>query len=170
MTKDSQEQHSDSSYFKGQKHLYAAIGVFVVILIAGIGYIQLTQSTPENSYQIPGPEEVVRQYFESWSRKDWPNMYAAISDGFKKIDPNAKDLTGFRAYAGSQGIEGIKIISIKEESNDGTTASVAYSVEFTLTGNITRIFSDRFTLKYRQGDIIPGWKLIHPYGPNVDTS
>ena len=31
-------------------------------------------------------------------------------------------------------------------------------------------FSDKFSLKFGQGDIIPGWKLIHPYGENIDTS
>lgn len=147
------------------------IGLIVIIAI-GIAFVQLAQpqNADENSYQTPKPEEVVRQYFESWSKKDWPNMYATISDGFKRIDPNAKDLAAFRNFASAQGIEGINILSIKELSNDGTTASVDYSVEFTFSDGSKRKFDDTFTLKFRQADIIPGWKLIHPYGPNVDTS
>ncbi len=121
-------------------------------------------------YPIKKPEEVVRQYFGSWDKKDWPNMYAAISDGFKKIDPDAKNLATFRSFASSQGIEGVKIISLNEESNDGSTSTVTYSVEFALSDGSKRPFSDSYTLKFRQGDIIPGWKMIHPYGPNVDTS
>ncbi len=152
-----------------KKILLAGFVILIIIAVIGVAYVQLTQTT-EQSYRVSSPEEVVRQYFESWSKKDWPNMYAAISDGFKNIDPGAKNLTAFRNFASSQGIEGVKIISIKEESNDGSTATVAYSVEFALSDGSTRPFSDSYTLKFRQGDIIPGWKLIHPYGPNVDIS
>lgn len=151
--------------------LYWGIIILAIIVFSGIAYVQLTKpSNSEQSYQTPSPEEVVRQYFESWNKNDWPNMYATISDGFKRIDPSAKDLATFRNFASSQSIEGVKIISIDEESNDDTTAIVAYSVEFTLSDESTRTFSDKFSLKFRQGDIIPGWKLIHPYGPNADTS
>ncbi|MBI2578863.1 MAG: hypothetical protein HYW26_04075 [Candidatus Aenigmarchaeota archaeon] len=145
--------------------------VIAAVFVAGLIYVQFTkQNEVADNYQVAPPEEVVRQYFTSWNNRDWPNMYATLSDGFKKIDPNAKDLAAFRNFASSQGIEGVNIISIKEESNDGTTASVVYSIEFTLSNGSKRPFSDRFTLKFRQGDIIPGWKLIHPYGPNIDTS
>ena len=144
--------------------------VIAAVFVAGLIYVQFTkQNEVADNYQVAPPEEVVRQYFTSWNNKDWPNMYATLSDGFKKIDPNARDLAAFRNFASSQGIEGVNIISIKETSNDGTTASVGYSVEFVSADGNKRPFSDRFTLKFRQGDIIPGWKLIHPYGPNIDT-
>jgi len=144
--------------------------VIAAVFVAGLIYVQFTkQNEVADNYQVAPPEEVVRQYFTSWNNKDWPNMYATLSDGFKKIDPNAKDLAAFRNFASSQGIEGVNIISIREESNDRTTASVSYSVEFILSDSSKRPFSDRFTLKFRQGDIIPGWKLIHPYGPDIDT-
>jgi hypothetical protein len=144
--------------------------VIAAVFVAGLIYVQFTkQNEVADNYQVAPPEEVVRQYFTSWNNKDWPNMYAAISDGFKKIDPNAKDLATFRNFASAQGINGVNILSIKEVSNDGTTAGVTYSVEFILSGS-RRSFSDRFTLKFRQGDIIPGWKMIHPYGPNIDTA
>ena len=131
------------------------------------GAQELSQPT---DYTIKKPTEVVRQYFESWDKKDYPNMYATLSDGFKRIDQNAKDLNTFKNFASSQGIEGVRIISIKEESNDGRTAILAYSIEFTLSDGSKQNFSDKFTLKFRQGDVIPGWKLIHPYGQNIDTS
>lgn len=131
------------------------------------GSQEISQPT---EYSIKKPVEVVRQYFESWEQKDYPNMYATLSDGFKRIDPNAKDLATFRSFASSQGIDGVKVISINEESNDGTTAIVAYSVEFILSDASKQNFSDKFTLKFRRGDVISGWKLIHPYGPNIDTS
>lgn len=151
-----------------EKNLLLFAGAFVVLVIGGLAY-QLSQPKSVD-YQVPSPQEVVRQYFESWNNKDWPNMYATISDGFKKIDPNAKDLATFKNFANSQGIEGVRILSIKEESNNGVTAIAAYSVEFTLSDGTKSQFSDKFTLKFRQGDVILGWKLIHPYGPNIDTS
>lgn len=154
-----------------QNILFFGIIGLIAIVVVGVAYVQLTQkSASEQSYQSPSAEEVVRQYFIAWNNKDWPNMYATISDGFKKIDPNTKDLATFRNFVSSQSIEGVKILSIKEISNDGITATIEYSVEFILAGGGKRPFSDKFALKYRQGDIILGWKLIHPYGPNVDTS
>ncbi len=156
---------------KPQSNVVLGIAIIAVIFVAGLIYVQFTkQNEVADNYKIAAPEEVVRQYFTSWNNKDWPNVYATISDGFKKIDPNAKDLATFRNFSSAQGIEVINVLIIRETSNDGTTASVDYSVEFILSDESKRPFSDRFTLKYRQGDIIPGWKLIHPYGPNIDTS
>ncbi len=154
------------------KHkLYLGIGIIVLILIAGIIFVNLNSTaSEEQAYSTPSPEEVVRQYFESWDKKNWPDMYATLSDGFKKIDPNAKDLATFKTFASAQGIEHINIIHVTEKSNDGNTATVAYSVEFVLSDGGKNPFSDSFTLKLRQGDIIRGWKLIHPYGKNIDTS
>jgi len=147
------------------------IGILVITLIALIGIFVVNKTkTDEQTYTTPEPEEVVRQYFTAWGNKNYPDMYAVISDGFKRIDTNAKDLTTFRDFASSQGIEEVNILNIKEKSNDGTTAEIYYSVEFILANVDKQPFSGTYTLKYRQGDIIPGWKLIHPYGENIDTS
>ena len=96
-------------------------------------------------------------------------MYSLISDGFKKLEPTANTPEKFAEYAMAQGIEGVRINSIGETSNDGKTASVDYDVEFTVNGQAVP-FSGTFTLKYRKDDKTPGWKLIHPYGKNIDTS
>ena len=76
----------------------------------------------------------------------------------------------FKSYAESQGIESVNILSIKEASNDGITSFVDYSAEFMLSNGKKSEFDGTFTLKYRKGDVIPGWKLIHPYGENIDVS
>ncbi len=142
-----------------------------LIIIAGAAFVEFFQKPSDSpSYSAPSPESIVTQYFESWNKKTWPDMYAAISDGFKKIDPNAKNLAAFGNFAGSQGITGVNLLSVNETSNDGATASVDYSVEFLLSNGDKKKLDDTFTLKYRPGDIIPGWKLIHPFGPNIDTS
>ncbi len=152
-----------------KKILYTGLFLILAVAVIGIFVINNNKDTVEE-YTTPGPEDVVRQYFNAWNDKNYPDMYATISDGFKRIEPTAKDLRTFRDYAGSQNIEGIRIINIKEMSNDGTLAIVDYTVEFTLSDGSGQEFSDEFSLKYRQGDIIPGWKLIHPYGENIDAS
>lgn len=152
-----------------KKMLYTGL---VLILIVAVIWFFVNKNNRESvdDYTTPSPEEVVRQYFTAWNNKNYPDMYATISDGFKKIDSNAKDLAAFRNFASSQGVEGVRIINVEEESNDGTTAIVDYSVEFILSDGEKQEFSDKFSLKYRQGDIISGWKLIHPYGEDIDVS
>ena len=146
-------------------------GVLILLLIFIIGaLIIIYQKKSEPIYNFPNSAEVVAQYFTSWSNKDYPDMYATISDGFKKIEPTAKDLSSFKEYAESQKIKSINIVSINEKSNDGTTAEVNYSVEFLLEDDTTTKYEGTFTLKNRQSDVIRGWKLIHPYGSNIDTS
>ena len=148
--------------------LISGIVIVLVVILIGVILVQSSISTGQDQYQVQSPEQVVNQYFTSWNNKDWPNMYATISDGFKKIDPNAKDLATFRTYASSQGIDGVRILNIKETANDGTVSTVQYSVEFIAAS--TRRFDGTLTLKYRPGDVIRGWKLVHPYGSNIDTS
>lgn len=164
-----------------------AIGVvaIAIFIVAGIIYINFVpKNTETQDYSAPSPEAVVRQYFEAWNDGRWPDMYATLSDGFKKIDVSAKDLTTFKNYARSQGVAGVKIVELKTESYamDGIEvdktmegmpnmqAIVAHAVELTLSDGSKKQFSDKFTLKYRAGDVIAGWKLIHPYGQNIDTS
>jgi len=145
--------------------------VSIVTLVIIISFLYYNNAKPTTQkYERPSPTKTVEQYFAAWNSKDYPNMYAVISDGFKRIEPTAKDLASFKTYTESQNIVNIKIISLEEASNDGQTASVAYSVEFQVANGDRKPFEGTFTLKYRDGDIIPGWKLIHPYGNKIDTS
>ena len=163
-----------------RKILIFSVGIFLVA-----GYLVISQTSEgkvsvfalfadeKNSigdYTFPKPDEVVQQYFEAWDRKDYPTMYSTFSDGFRKIDENAATLDDFRNYTQAQRVESVKIVGVRMTSNNGLTASVDYSVEFTLADSSTKSFSGTYTLKFRTGDIIRGWKLIHPYGENIDTS
>src|SRR3989344_8949050 len=114
-----------------KKILIIGLLAILLIIIIGVIFVKNTKKS-EEIYMTPEPEEVVRQYFTAWGNKNYPDMYAVISDGFKRIDTNAKDLTTFRDFASSQGIEEVNILNIKEKSNDGTTAEIYYSVEFIL--------------------------------------
>lgn len=129
------------------------------------------QSAPQAlaEYHRPSPTEVVTQYFTSWNSKDIPNMYATLSDGFKKIEPTARTLDRFREYLASQEIAHVTIKYIQETLNDGASATVDYDVTFEHDSGNSEDFSGSFTLAYRTGDIIQGWKLIHPYGEHKDT-
>ncbi len=124
----------------------------------------------EETYQPLSPEEVVRLYFTSWDQKNYADMHSTFSDGFKRIEPTAEDLATFRAYVDGQGVEEVNILSLRETSNDETTATVDYQIEFILADGKRVPYQGTFTLKYRTGDIIRGWKLIHPYGENIDNS
>jgi len=151
-----------------KKILYMGLGALFLVFVVGI--IWVNSKPIEEEYNFPSPEKVVEQYFMAWDNKDYVNMYATFSDGFKKIEPTAKTLQDFKNYAGSQNIEEVEIINIEEKSNNGEMASVSYEIIFSLTNGQKIPHEDRFTLKYRQGDVIQGWKLIHPYGENIDTS
>jgi|SRR3989344_2781290 len=159
-----------------KKLLFVGIAIIIFVFIIGI-YITNKNQEEIPTYISPSPEEVVRQYFVAWNNKNYPDMYTTISDGFKKIEPTAKDLASFKEYVDSQNIERVEIVSIDEKSSDGKTALVDYSVKFILniaSGNqVVKLednYNGTFTLKYRQGDVISGWKLIHPYGDNIDSS
>lgn len=155
---------------ESDKKKSAVVAAFALFLAAGIAYIAFTNEETQPDYETPPPEKVVEQYFTAWHDKNYPDMYAAISDGFKKIEPTANDLRAFKSYAESQKISNARVLSVNEVSNDGKTAAVSYSVEFLLAGGTKSRFDGTFTLKYREGDVIPGWKLIHPYGENIDAS
>ncbi len=147
------------------------VGLFILGVILVIGIIWVNSKSPsEEEYNFPSPKKVVEQYFNSWNNKDYPNMYSLFSDGFKKIEPTAKNLTSFRDYVNSQGINKIKVNGIEERNNNGKNAEVDYNVVFFLNTGERITYKDTFTLKFRTGDIIQGWKLIHPYGNNIDTT
>ena len=152
-----------------KKILYIGSGILFLILVVGIILIN-NKPIVEGEYNFPSPEKVVEQYFTAWNNKDYVNMYSVFSDVFKKIDPTAKSLQNFKDYVNAQNTDGVNIRNIKEINNDGQTASVDYNVEFVLLDGKKIPYQGTFTLKYRKGDVIQGWKLIHPYGDNIDNS
>ncbi|MBI5398570.1 hypothetical protein HZB03_03845 [Candidatus Woesearchaeota archaeon] len=115
------------------------------------------------------PAQIVKVYFEAWNAKQYEKMYTLVSDGFKSLEPTAATLEKFSSYAASQGISGVRIISADQTYNDGKTATVDYTVEFTINEKKAP-FKGAYTLKYKPNDSTPGWKLVHPYGKNIDVS
>ena len=126
--------------------------------------LQAQQQIDVSSLQ---PAEVVRLYYESFDKKDYRTMYALISDGFKEIEPTAKTYELFAAEIDKyfKSGKGIKVVEVKEPEIDGDTAAVGYKIQLQL-GSGDRELDSVFTLRKRHN----GWKLIHPYGQNIDTT
>ncbi len=139
--------------------------ITLIILLSGCAYNRYDNDAEYDDNAV----DVVRDYFESWNIKDYNTMYDQISDGFKDIEPTATTLEDFKNYADSQGIDGVKIISLKKTSDKNGLVTVDYEVEFSAGDKIIP-FSGTYTLKYKQDDSTPGYKLIHPYGDKIDKS
>ncbi|MBI5158808.1 nuclear transport factor 2 family protein [Candidatus Micrarchaeota archaeon] len=119
----------------------------------------------KRDYSTLSPTEVVREYYEAFGRQDYASMYALMSDGFKEIEPTAKDFETFKQYISKyyQTADGVKVLSVRETFNGEGEATVEYSVELNLkTGS--RKVSSEFELKKKEN----GWKLTHPYGLNAE--
>ena len=114
------------------------------------------------------PEQVVTLYFQAWNDKKYDVMYSLISDGFKQIEPTAKTFDDFKSYIGKfyDTATGVNIIEAKESYRNEKEAGVNYKIEITNKDGAKKEFSSTYTLKKRAND----WKLIHPYGKNIDTT
>ncbi len=142
---------------------------FLFLIIIGIPFLLFLSGCSKNNSNDEEPAQVVKEYFRAWDNADYEKMYGLISDGFKDIEPTAISLDNFKNYAESQRITSVEITDITLDSNTGNTATVDYDVTF-LVNKKEVPFQGIFTLKYKPNDARPGWKLIHPYGENIDTT
>jgi len=161
--------------------------LFFILLLNACAKQQIQQQTLQKS--VPtissedvsalAPEQVVILYFQAWNDEQYDVMYSLISDGFKQIDPQAKTLGEFKANMEKfyDTALGIRIIEAKESYNNGQEAGVDYKIEITNKDNTKKEFISTYTLKKRASNAseltrsqVTGWKLIHPYGENIDTS
>ncbi len=147
---------------KPDNKLFIGIAALAVLLLA----ITFFGISGKRDLSKLTPSEVVREYYESFGRQDYAAMYELLSDGFKKIEPTAKDFQTFKNYLSRyyQTADGVSVLGVREASNDGETAVVEYEVElFVKTGS--RKVKSEFILKKKDN----GWKLIHPYGLNSEA-
>ena len=126
------------------------------------------QDLPSNDVQNLNPEQVVNLYFQSWNDKNYDMMYSLISDGFKQIEPTAKNSGDFKSNMEKfyDTANGVKVIEAKETYNNGKEAGVSYKIRISNKDGSEKDFDSTYTLKKRKN----GWKMIHPYGKNIDTS
>jgi|GEM_PF-6307344 hypothetical protein len=145
--------------------------LFIFFLLVGGSFLIYKGLQPvQETYEQPLPVEIVEQYFTSWKTGNYPDMYATLSDGFKKLEPTAATLASFKTYVEQQGITDIEIMDVDEHSNDGEMAYVRYEVVFTHLGGMKEPVEGKFMLKNRQSDIIRGWKITHAYGEHIDEA
>ena len=159
------------------KNVFLVIFLFFILLVSAC---VKTQQTSQQNIQktistisaedvsILNPEQVVILYFQAWNDKQYNVMYSLISDGFKQIEPTAKTFNGFKDYMEKffDTSSGVRIIEAKEAYKNEKEAGVDYKIEITNKDGTKKEFSSTYTLKKRSN----GWKLIHPYGKNIDTS
>ena len=144
---------------------------YTILILVFLSVISLflagCSNKADSDANILRPEYAVKLYYESLDNKDYEIMYSLISDGFKKIDPLAKDYSTFEEYMSKffDTATGVEVISVKETSNNGKKSTVDYTINI-LNSREKNEFKSTFTLK-KQAD---GWKLIHPYGDNIDMS
>lgn len=113
-------------------------------------------------------EQAVILYFQAWNDEQYDVMYSLISDGFKKIEPTAKTFNDFKAHMEKfyDTSLGVRIVEAKETYKTDKEAGVDYKIEITNKDGSKKEFSSVYTLKKRAS----GWKLIHPYGKNIDAT
>ena len=150
--------------------------IFFIVLINACAKTQQEQQTTQKPIQtisaedvsILTPKQVVTLYFESWNNKQYDVMYSLISDGFKKIEPTAKTFEDFKIYMSKfyDTALGVRVVDAKESYKNDKETGVDYKIEITNKDVTKKEFSSTYTLKNRSN----GWKLIHPYGQNIDTT
>ena len=142
----------------------------ILFLILFINACAKTQQQNVSSTDVSSltPEQVVSLYFQSWNNKQYDVMYSLISDGFKQIELTAKTFEDFKSYMSKfyDTSSGIQLIEAKEAYQNEKEAGVNYKIEIINKDGTEKEFSSTYTLKKRAN----GWKLIHPYGQNIDTT
>ncbi|MDP3764975.1 MAG: hypothetical protein Q8R04_00530 [Nanoarchaeota archaeon] len=125
------------------------------------------------------PEQVVILYFQAWNDEQYDVMYSLLSNGFKQIEPTAKIFADFKANMEKfyDTALGVRIVEAKESYRTEKEAGVDYKIEITRKDGTKKDFSSVYTLKKRESNAseltrsqVTGWKLIHPYGENIDTT
>ena len=161
--------------------------IFLLTIVFTIACAKTQQQTTQKSIQtvsaedVPAltPEQVVTLYFQAWNDEQYDVMYSIISDGFKKIEPTAITFEDFKLYMEKfyDTASGVRIIKAKEDYKNEKEAGVDYKIEITNKDGTKKEFASTYTLKKKTSNAseltrsqVTGWKLIHPYGQNIDTT
>ena len=150
--------------------------IFLILFVNACTKKQSQQQTTQQSIQTVSaedvsaltPEQVVILYFQAWNDEQYDVMYSLISDGFKQIELTANTFNDFKANMEKfyDTALGVRVLEAKESYRTDKEAGVDYKIETTRKDGTKREFSSVYTLKKRAN----GWKLIHPYGENIDTT
>ena len=150
--------------------------LFLILSLNSCSKTQEEQKTTQKNFPLISaedisklnPEQIVILYFQAWNDKKYDIMYSLISDGFKQTDPTANTFEKFKSSMEElfNVASGVRVIDVKEASRDDKTAVVDFKIQIIGKDGSKQEISKTFTLKKRAN----GWKLIHPYGNNIDTT
>lgn len=146
---------------EGEKNMKkAVISLFFVGFLLGCAQ----QSSPESDIA----QKIVADYYTALNNQDYQTMYGFISEGFKKIEPTAATYDDFEEYMSKffDTMEGIEVTSTKMASVGSNEIVVDYVAVMKMKTGGTKELKSSFTVKKKP----EGWRLIHPYGENIDTS
>ncbi len=150
--------------------LVLTILLFVIILLLSscAAEIKKAESTLQDKdrYKDLTPEKVVKEYYTAWATFDFKKQYALISDGFKKLEPSAKDLETFSNYMLAFYGQGsaIELLEVSQKYFDGKEAEVGFRLNLKLKSGQEEIKSGVQKLRLTDS----GWKLVAPYGNKID--
>ncbi len=138
------------------------IFVFIVVLLFVIG------CSRDQAKEVSIGEQIVRSYYTALDAKDYQMMYGLISEGFKQIEPTAKDYNTFEAYMSKfyDTATGISVERTTVTSAQESEIGVDYVAVIQLKNGEKKELKSSFTVRKKQ----EGWRLIHPYGQNIDNS
>ncbi len=147
--------------------------LFLMILMAACAQKQASTKEPTEKVEPSdvsslNPKQVVILYFQAWNDKQYNIMYSLISDGFKQIEPTAKSFDDFKNYMSKfyETSTGVEIVEVIGGYQNDKEAGVNYKIRVVGKNGKKADFGSTYTLKKRAN----GWKLIHPYGNNIDTT
>ena len=150
------------------KRLPISIILLALFLSACARTQQEEKATLSQDVSALNPAEAVRLYFEAWNSKQYDVMYSLISDGFKQIEPTAKTFNDFKSYMSKfyDTSAGVNVVDVETQYENDKESGVNYKIKLIGRDGAKKEFSSTYTLKKRAN----GWKLIHPYGENIDTT
>lgn len=131
-------------------------------------FLFMTACAPQSSSETAIAEKIVVDYYTALNTKDYQTMYGLISEGFKQIEPTAKTYAAFVPYMSKffDTANRIEVRSTKVTSSTLTNIVVEYVAVIELKNGQNKELKSSFTIKKKT----EGWRLIHPYGQNIDTS
>ena len=112
--------------------------------------------------------DIVDLYYKSLNNKNYETMYSLISEGFKQIEPTAKDYQTFELYMKrfSNSFESVEAKDIRLVESFAEAGKVSYNM-FLKPKNVEMQQLNLTTeLKIKNNE----WKMIHPYSNKIDGS
>lgn len=153
------ESSRASIVYEHNAYDYTCLSIITFLIMTGC-----SAEVPETTEAM----KIVEKYYTALNEKNYQVMYSLISEGFKHIEPTAKSYDLFATYMNKfyDTSESIRLTKTTGTSASADKVVVDYVAEIVLKNGVIKELKSSFTVKKKP----EGWKLIHPYGQNIDTS